>query len=290
MHQSLSQQLSVSSVLGHRQNQDTYRKYDRLISLFVALLCYTALHCTLCNQSQWEEYTFRLTIRRWESVRYFSLCLLTGPQMTSAHAEPFRAAFILICTSRGWSGVSLDSLHRSPCGPVRASLLSRDKTPWCWFIIQRLFFACGFRDNWIWLLEQPRLSWSSSGRMMCMNWDRETSKTERQRCLILCSDFPNLFYVLMINRDVVAVCSQRPMMLSRMPVKCSKSELGQCKCGLVCILSIKNKMDKIWKMLLLMEYQCALHFIFPVTNNHTVNAMFCSLLLFFSPAQGLCAN
>lgn len=86
-----------------------------------------------------------LPVNTWMGIRdvfspgFFS----TGPQMTWTHAESFRRAFILICTSRGWNGAGLVSLHRSPRGPIRAPLQSRDETPQRWFTIQRLFIACG---------------------------------------------------------------------------------------------------------------------------------------------------
>lgn len=49
--------------------------------------------------------------------------------MSCAHAAPFRGAFILICTSRGWNGAGLVSLHQCPCGPITTALRSRDETP-----------------------------------------------------------------------------------------------------------------------------------------------------------------
>lgn len=82
----------------------------------------------------WERKALLICpfVNMWMGILHvFSLCFFsTGPQMTWAHAVPFRAAFILLCTSRGWNGAGLVSLHRSPCGPVKvhASVQSRDAT------------------------------------------------------------------------------------------------------------------------------------------------------------------
>lgn len=65
---------------GHRQNTGKNGHIPKVWQAHPSFRCFAMLHCALCERSHWEEYTFRLTICRWESVRYFSLCLLTGPQ------------------------------------------------------------------------------------------------------------------------------------------------------------------------------------------------------------------
>lgn len=74
--------------------------------------------------------------------------------MTWAHAEPFRAAFILSCTSRGWNGAGLVSRRRKPlwisqsCSPVQrcdADLLFRGYS-----------WPVDLRNGWIMTLELTR--------------------------------------------------------------------------------------------------------------------------------------
>lgn len=93
-----------------------------------------------------------LSIRWWESGIAFSPgFFMMAPQMTWAHAEPFRATFILICNSRGWNEAASVSLHRSPRSPISPAQ-RRDATMlmWCplWITRQLPYAFRTATDGW----------------------------------------------------------------------------------------------------------------------------------------------
>jgi len=133
-----------------KDRQTLYISCLDLISLclFAFIMpCRSCHYIEIKRRCAWDRMTLVICqpVYMWMKFRHvFSPRLFSmGPQMTGAHAEPFRKPFILIWTSRGWNRACLVSLHPGLWGPIRAAIQSRDETPRRWFTTQRSFIACG---------------------------------------------------------------------------------------------------------------------------------------------------
>lgn len=90
--------------------------------------------------------------------RFIFMPVNAWPRVRNAILDAFYRASngLTTCWALFWFAAAGDGMELtwsfsiwSPCGPVRAALQSGDTTPWHWFTVQGLFFACGLKDNWI---------------------------------------------------------------------------------------------------------------------------------------------
>lgn len=139
-----------------------------------------------------------LLISRWESGMYF----LLGASNDLSTCWAFQSGFYFDLHQQGmeWSRLGLLSTG----GLVDQSVLLRsgEETPQRWFIIQGLFFACGFKDNWIKLFEEPKFGLSCSGQISCIKQDedkeRQAGMSDLLNWLFL---VPALVHMLSVQAD-----------------------------------------------------------------------------------------